>query len=251
VETILYVIILALAVNLMANMIWKYLPYTDKRADVWVTIILIIVCVLIIISRNEVTKVSTGQQPPPPQDPPYGIKKYNEVYLEEKIGDAKKQVLAIGTVLSPIPLPRVEKLIEKVKSDPTFKVKLVMMNPKSEMLKARINDEKYSNYEAVRGDIENKLLQLDKLISEKLSSSDKKRMTLQCSNRYPTISVYIIDDNLYTYSYPHGDKASGAAVITFRKYADNPEIKYLADFFERHLNSIMEDATEVKNGKCK
>ncbi len=235
----------------MANMIWKYLPYTDKRADVWLTVIIIIVCVLIIIYRKEDAKVSIGQQPPPPQEAPYGIKKYNEVYLEEKIGGAKKQVLAIGTLLSPIPPPRVEKLIEKIKSDPTFKVKLVVMNPKSEMLKARISDEKSSDYKAVRANIENKILQLDKLISEQLSSSDKKRMTLKCSDKYPTISVYIIDDDLYTYSYPHGDKAAGAAVIILRKYADNPEIKYLADFFEKHLNSVMEDATEVKNGKCK
>src|SRR5205085_2582346 len=108
-EIILYVIILALAVNLMANMIWKYLPYMDKRADVWVTIIIIIVCVLIILYRKD-TKDSVVQQPPPPQIVPYEIVKYNQVPWDQIISGANKRVFAIGTLLTRFDRPRVEQL---------------------------------------------------------------------------------------------------------------------------------------------
>ena len=46
---ILYTIISGLVVNLLANMIWKYLPETGKRLDLIITAILIMVCALILL----------------------------------------------------------------------------------------------------------------------------------------------------------------------------------------------------------
>lgn len=52
----LYVIILGLILNLLANMIWKYIPVTDLYVDKIVTAILISACILLIIFYNEPDK---------------------------------------------------------------------------------------------------------------------------------------------------------------------------------------------------
>lgn len=49
IQIILFVIILGLVVNLLANIVWKYLPGTDKHFDLYITIVLITICVLIIV----------------------------------------------------------------------------------------------------------------------------------------------------------------------------------------------------------
>ena len=57
VQVILLVIILGIVINLIANMIWKYLPGTDKHIDVFVSVGLASVCVLLIIfGRDDKTK---------------------------------------------------------------------------------------------------------------------------------------------------------------------------------------------------
>ncbi len=45
----LYVIILSLAVNLLANMIWKYLPGTDRNLDKIVTAVLVGICIILLV----------------------------------------------------------------------------------------------------------------------------------------------------------------------------------------------------------
>jgi len=48
-QIILFGIILALVINLLANMIWKYLPGTSKHLDIYFTLFLIAICVLLIV----------------------------------------------------------------------------------------------------------------------------------------------------------------------------------------------------------
>ena len=57
----LYVIILGLVVNLLANMIWKYLPGTDHRIDKIVTAILVSICIILLIFYKENSGVSEGK----------------------------------------------------------------------------------------------------------------------------------------------------------------------------------------------
>jgi hypothetical protein len=242
-EIILYVIILALAVNLMANMIWKYLPYTDKRADVWVTVIIIIVCVLIIISRKEDTKVSTGQQPPPPQECPYELRKYNEMPWAELISGANYRVSAVGISLTLIDEPRLEQLIEKIKKNKEFKVKLFMLRPHGKAIEERTRDEEPPPIPNV---IEGKLSTFRKLIKQ-LGPDDEKRLTVKCYDEYPTIAVVIIDADLYTYSYIYGERAIRSTVTIFKNYERNPRTSDLAGYFIRHLESIEHKADKTKD----
>ena len=49
---IIYSIIGGLSINLIANMIWKYLPHTDKHYDLFITILLIAICITVLIIHN-------------------------------------------------------------------------------------------------------------------------------------------------------------------------------------------------------
>lgn len=51
-EFILYFFIFALVINLIANMIWKYLPHSKKRYDIIISIILIFISIILILFNN-------------------------------------------------------------------------------------------------------------------------------------------------------------------------------------------------------
>jgi hypothetical protein len=210
-------------------------------------------------------------KPPPAQTKPYEIVKYDEILWEPLIRGANKQVLAVGTFLRKFDEDRVKDLIKKIKNDETFKVTLVMMNPDSEDLIKRIEHEQWKELQReripqtdkearlqklkeetskVQDAIREKLRWINSLISD-LNKEQKERMVVKCSDVYPTIGVNIIDNDLYAYSYPFGTKAEGSAVIIFREYEDNPEIKRLAAFFRKHLDDTVKAATELENGKYK
>lgn len=54
----LYTIILGLVLNLLANMIWKYIPGTDLYIDKIVTAVLISICVMLLMFYKEENKDS-------------------------------------------------------------------------------------------------------------------------------------------------------------------------------------------------
>ena len=49
---LLYVVLIGLIINLIANMIWKYIPVSNKHIDKIVTAVLMVVCVILIILFN-------------------------------------------------------------------------------------------------------------------------------------------------------------------------------------------------------
>ena len=69
---LLYVIILGLVVNLLANMIWKYLPGTDRHLDKILTGVLVAVCLLLLVYHKPHQDTLSGQaallQDKPQQD---------------------------------------------------------------------------------------------------------------------------------------------------------------------------------------
>lgn len=194
------------------------------------------------------------------QNPPYEVKQYRQVPWNDLINNANKRVWAVGTKLSPFERSQVSSLINKIQKQQIPEgVKLVLMNPDSNQLVKRIDDElkerikdeqlRKEKISDVQNEIRSKLSWIDDYVSE-LKGNETDKISVKCSEVYPTIGVVIIDDDLYAYSYPFGDTAEDSAVIIFRKYANNPETKDLATFFENHLKSIVRDAGARVNGKC-
>jgi hypothetical protein len=201
--------------------------------------------------------------PTPSQEPTPEITTYNDARLEEKIKGAEKRVWAIGTKLTPFEPPLVLHLIDKINTHPPFEVQLVLSNPDSDSLRQRIEDEQSRDWpeeerkakaqkeiSEVQRDIRRKFSWLGDLYT-KVHDDYKKNMIVKCSELYPSIAVIIIDNDLYTYSYPHGETAAKSVVIVFRNYERNSKIQHLAEFFQRHLKTVVKDASKIDSGKCK
>src|SRR6266540_736909 len=62
IQFLLYVIILGLVLNLLADMIWKYIPRTNQYIDKIVTGVLISICVLLLIFYKEEHKNPESSQ---------------------------------------------------------------------------------------------------------------------------------------------------------------------------------------------
>ena len=58
---IIYSIMGGLSLNLIANMIWKYLPHSDKHYDLFITILLIAICITVLIIHNRQNNEDTIQ----------------------------------------------------------------------------------------------------------------------------------------------------------------------------------------------
>lgn len=236
-DFLLYGVILAVAVSLLANIIFRWID-PDKPALIIAAATLIIICVLLAWYRQD--KPNLAQQPPP-QDRTYEIKKYTDIPWDQLISGANYRVFATGTILTPFTIQRVKQLIEKIRKAENFTAKLIMLKPNGSAVKARVVDEKTP---LIPFNVAGKLLELRELITHELSPNDKNRLMVKCIDVYPTMAVIIIDDDLYTYSYPFGARATDSTVIIFRKFASDPQISNLAAFFERHFNSIAANATE-------
>lgn len=202
--------------------------------------------------------------PTPSQEFQPEVTTYIEAGLEEKIKGAESRVLAIGTKLTPFERPLVEHLLDKINSKTSFEVHLVLSNPNSDSLKQRIEDEQsrdlpeeqrkaraQTEISGVQVEIRRKFSWLGDVMARlNPDKKDKGLMTIKCSSAYPSIAVIVIDDDLYTYSYPHGENAAKSVVIAFRNYTHNPQTRHLAEFFERHLKSIVKGAAEIDSAKC-
>lgn len=61
-QFLLYVVILGLVINLLANMIWKYLPGTNRHIDKIVTAALVGICIILLVFHQEDSSVDAPQQ---------------------------------------------------------------------------------------------------------------------------------------------------------------------------------------------
>jgi hypothetical protein len=95
-EIVLYIIILGLVLNLAANMIWKYLPKTEKHIDVWATAVLILICILLVVFNKEKEKSETIDVKPSPTEqlPTYEAKANPKILVDivrqQQLNNVKK-----------------------------------------------------------------------------------------------------------------------------------------------------------------
>ena len=65
-DFILYVVILGIILNLIANMIWKHIPTGKGHLDIIISGALIIICISLLIARGETHQTSQPHPPIPP-----------------------------------------------------------------------------------------------------------------------------------------------------------------------------------------
>ena len=103
-EILLYIIILGLVLNLISNMIWKYLPKTEKNIDVWATTVLILICILLVVFKREKSvtfndprqetisdvKLSSKEHLPTQEIPKVDPKKLLEIIRQQQLNNVKE-----------------------------------------------------------------------------------------------------------------------------------------------------------------
>jgi hypothetical protein len=156
--------------------------------------------------------------------------------LSQALRAAKKRVVAAGYVLSDIDADFIKAQHEK---SPDFEATVVMVDPlgaggPNRVMCQRQRDEEgdnstYSNY----GRVISKLREFHspaktgKLLGDKLK--------LGVIDLYPTMAVFLVDDDLYVYFYPY-QGAGNSPVIKFDNYARSKDPR--GEFFDDYLNKV-------------
>jgi len=152
--------------------------------------------------------------------------------LRAALATAKRTIRASGFLVQAIDPDLIN---NKVKASPEFNAELLVVDPlNTSTVCARERDEE--NY-----------LTYDKLVL-KLRGFHKNceallgnRLKLFVTDAYPTMSVLIIDDDLYAYFYPFKQVGTESPVLRFQNYASDSR----ATFFVEHLNKLRDSAKQL------
>lgn len=155
-----------------------------------------------------------------------------EVDLKKLMAEAKSQIFASGYLLESI---NPDTLADKVRKSDTFKAQIVIVNPlsKKKIICQRDEDE-HKTTSRTYADIVQKIQRFN----EAREGLPEKSFQLRLSEVYPTMAVFIIDDDLCVYFYPYAGKGNQGPIIKFSKYTTNEPAK----FFFKHFNSVFDDA---------
>lgn len=169
--------------------------------------------------------------------------------LADAIKKAKSRIVATGYVLSDINADLIKGRMEE---SPNFIATIVMVDPlgvggSNRIICQRQRDEEgdLSNFEDY-SEILKKLREFRAPI--KTRNLIGSRLTLGLIDLYPTMTVMLIDDDLYVYFYPYGDGAN-SPVIKFSDYVHTRDKR--GAFFDEHLNKITGYRERVRDSKTK
>jgi len=156
--------------------------------------------------------------------------------LRQALRGAKQRVVAAGYVLSDIDADFIK---SRHDSFPDFEATLVMVDPLGaggpyRAMCQRQRDEEgehstYSNYSRV-------LSKLREFRSPaKTGNLIGNKLKIGMSDLYPTLAVFLIDNDLYVYFYPY-EGAGNSPVIKFSNYVQSRDKR--GDFFDDYLNKV-------------
>ena len=169
--------------------------------------------------------------------------------LRQALRVAKRRVIAAGYVLSDVDADFI-----KARHDhsPEFEATIVMVDPLGtggpyRVMCQRQRDEDgdnttYSNYSRVL----NKLKEFRS--PAKTGSLIGNKLKVGVIDLYPTLGVFLIDDDLYVYFYPY-QGAGNSPVIKFSNYVQTRDKR--GDYFDDYLNKVTWYRTQTDGRKTK
>ncbi|HEX8138819.1 MAG TPA: hypothetical protein VF544_14725 [Pyrinomonadaceae bacterium] len=174
-----------------------------------------------------------GKAEPPVEQPTPPVDVITREELTGLIKNAQRRIWASGFALVPID-PKI--LVDKVKNNSSFDARIVLVHPSSKVVCQRDKDE-----------IENKTPGHEKLkwqvrsfVEYRKVASPKEQYKIKLSDIYPTMGVYILDNDVCVHFYPYGAFGSESPVIRFTNIKDERE-----NFFIKHFNSVFDKAVPL------
>ena len=152
--------------------------------------------------------------------------------LRVALGNAKRTIRAAGFLVHAIDPDLIN---NKTKKWPDFNAELLVVDPlNTSTVCARERDEEnYLTYE--------KLLLKLRGFRKNTQPLLGNRLKLFVTDAYPTMSVVIIDDDLYAYFYPFRQVGTESPVLKFQNYASDSR----ATFFVDHINKLRDSARQL------
>jgi hypothetical protein len=164
--------------------------------------------------------------------------------LKDALAEAKTEILAVGIDVEAINAVLIK---DRISQSPGFTATIVMLDPLGKIICQRECDE------VIDGNINNRihkkiLLQIESFYDNCRFLLGTGTLKLKVVDVYPTISIYIIDDDLYTYSYPYHGLGTSSPILKFPHYSKNKGEPSIA-FFTNHLAEILSKARAIADSE--
>jgi hypothetical protein len=149
--------------------------------------------------------------------------------LANALAQARTRVQAVGYVVTGI---SPDYMSRKFKLYPKFEATMIMTDPFADAICRREYDEdnQARNYQGI-------IMKLREF-RQKTKPFIGERFRVGVSNVYPTMTVIIIDDDLYTYFYPFRGIGIESPVLKFANFNSDERAK----FFQKHLDNVIKEA---------
>lgn len=199
----------------------------------------IVVTFITVIGTGLIGYFIAKWQEPPLQAPRPSVEFITEGDLKKLIDEANSKILASGYLLEGI---NPNTLADRVRKSDTFTAQIVIVNPlsKKRIICQRDEDE-HKTTPRTYADIIQKIQRFN----EAREGLPEKSFQLRLSDVYPTMAVFIIDDDLCAYFYPYAGKGNQGPILKFSKYTTSEPAK----FFFKHFNSVFDDAVPLTDSQ--
>lgn len=166
-----------------------------------------------------------------------GIEFVTKNDLAAALRASKKRIKAAGYVLQDVDADLIK---DRAEQSSDFEATIVLADPlgvgeSKSVICQRQRDENprersFDDYAAIIGKIQ------DFSSTTKTGNLIGKRLTLGVVDLYPTMAVFMVDDDLYAYFYTYGAASDSGPVIKFKDYTHTRDKQ--GQYFESHLNRI-------------
>jgi hypothetical protein len=153
--------------------------------------------------------------------------------LKTLLDAAKSRIWATGYTLEALD-PK--SLADKIKDNENFTAKIVIVDPLSKVVCQREQDEHKD-----KAPIYIDLIRRIQRFNQYRKGLAEDNFQVRLSNIYPTIAVYIIDNNLCAFSYPYAAPGTGSPILKFTYDEKDERMR----FFTQHFSSVFNSAKRL------
>ena len=152
--------------------------------------------------------------------------------LRTALQDAKSTIRAAGFLVQAVDP---DLIIDKTRALPDFKAEILMVDPLNVSVVCKRQDDEGNHLTYGKS-----LLKL-RIFHNNLKSLLGNRLIVGVTDAYPTITVIMIDDDLYAYFYPFNKPGTDSPILKFTNYANDARAKFFVD----HYNNLRATARQL------
>lgn len=223
---------------------------SNVRTLFLILLILAIVYVGIRLAGHDVLTpvlVKLGMDPPACVRSPNQVEVVDRADLISALKNAEREIKAAGCVVEKL---EPGDMSEQLRKRERLRVELVMSDPRGQPVLQRVLDEDDPNVK-VRNPDRNKKKILDRIERFKYNGREflGDRLKVGVIDAYPTIEVFVVDDDLYAYPFPYRSYGSSMPIMKFKDYEKNENARPYKAHLDNVLKEVKAKGTYIENIK--